>query len=120
MDALAGVLTWLRYQWPPTSWRLVAVEAEISPGGRPDLWWQVGGMFVADEVKTGLPARSWETQFAQQRANGNSQYGNRFLGLRVFATSDPCRSLWLGRDGVARRLHTTPFWFPSMEHRDDA
>jgi hypothetical protein len=115
VEAMGGVTAWIRYQWPPQTWRLLGVEADLSPGGRSDLWWQPGTSVVADEIKTASQRRSaWATQLQSQLALGSQQWGNGFLGIRVFLTGDWSRSLWLPRQGSPQPLAQTAYWFPGQ------
>lgn len=114
VEAMGGVGAWARYQWPPDSWTLVGVEAEESPGGRPDLWWSSGVAVVADEIKTATRTRRrWNAQLASQLARGAQQWGGAFVGVRLFVTGDWSQSLWLPVGGTPIPLAHTRYWFPA-------
>jgi len=109
---MGGVAAWVRYQWPPRTWRLLGVEADQSPGGRPDLWWSSGHEVVGDEIKTASQRRQrWSPQLCSQLARGAEQWGGAFVGVRLFLTGDWSRSLWLPASGAPQALADTPYWF---------
>ncbi len=113
IEAMGGVAAWARYQWPPETWRLLGVEADLSPGGRPDLWWRAGGFVIADEIKTACrPRQTWGPQLDAQLDFGGQNWALGFLGIRLFLTGDWSRSSWVPRHGAAVPLAQTPYWFP--------
>jgi hypothetical protein len=116
VDVIASVRIWVAFQWAPNDWELIGVEADDSPGGRPDLWWRAGdGLVVGDEIKTGADV-GWQRQIDAQVAHGLKRFHHRFAGIRLFNTESRDTSRWISPSGERTPLNASPFWFP--EHQE--
>lgn len=115
--ALAGFLgVYLWRAWPPSPWRLAAVEPAY-PGGAADLLWEhPDGRRLLDELKIdSMPAthgghrRKVLQQLERHTAFGIAEFGEQYLGLRLLTLSTPRRSLFIPPAGQRVALLTTPW-----------
>ncbi len=95
------------------SWAFVGAELDLGTG-QIDLAFEQGGCILVDEVKSGIDSRIALGRTTHQQTDryvrdAQELHGERFVGVRVLALSDPGRSLLKTGPGVSQLLLETPY-----------
>ena len=108
-QTLASALAvYFRYFAPAERWRLLGSEVAVG-SCRFDLLFDVGGVIVADELKSGRldGADAWqalERQLERELCGGRERWGDAFGGVRVLVLGAPRRSFLAAPEGTREPL----------------
>lgn len=111
---IAGAIS--AYFWhllPPANWLFMGSELHLGLGRIDLLWHHSDGWWLVDELKVGhgTELRNNETvaQVQKYSTSGIAMWGADFAGVRILATGDPSRSVFVGPGQQWMALSYTPF-----------
>lgn len=110
---IAGcVFGYFRRLLPPEQWLFIGAEINLGNGRIDLLWTNSSDQIMIDELKTGhspfLGAGRAEDQISRYVADGVSQWGKKFIGVRVLVPLNPQSSIFAFPDATVARLSDTP------------
>jgi hypothetical protein len=96
---------------PPARYFFGGTEFDLGVGRADLVWFDVDGLVLADEIKTGSPRSLRLTTTLEQveryRAACLAAWGERFVGLRLLCPCEPAASIFIRPDGGSMQLSVT-------------